>query len=304
MHYLRDLLLQAVDELGGLVFFPLYISQFLLPNARKLATLQEVFLDDVDKFYACRRGHQVLAFPPDVMPLEERLYNGSAARGAAYAILLESGPQLFVFHELSRRFHRAQQRGLGIILGRLGPLLCQSGLMGSALPLLECGQRALLLRFPVVRFQPALLFGIDRPPTRIYYLLPRNLELHFLHLSRHGGGGELAIGIEHADEAARYQIVHIRFHISKPSRNHARGNDSVVVCHLRGIKHLLALGQLLPPACQRLHQGQISLLGTYAGLAHAIEYLGALGIDVIGKVLRVHTGISGELLLIETLDKT
>ena len=65
-----------------------------------------------------------------------------------------------------------------------------------------------------------------------------------------------------------------------------------MVGHLRRVEDALRLRQLL--SHKRLHERSVLL-------ADAGEDGRTLGIDVVAEVLRVHTGVSGELALVKTL---
>ena len=81
-------------------------------------------------------------------------------------------------------------------------------------------------------------------------------------------------------------------HIGESLRRHPCRNNGVVVGHLRAVKHLLRLGQLR--SCQRLCILLIPL--------QSVEDSGTLRVDVITKILRIYTWISGVFAFIERLD--
>ena len=182
--------------------------------------------------------------------------------------------------------------------------------MRSRLALGEGGQGALLgVLLAVLLVSVLRVSGIDGAPSRVEDFLAAHLEFHFLHLAvvrvlhlaHHGGGGELAVGVEGADEPLGYQVVYVCLHVGESRRRNACGDDGMVVGHLAAVEHLLALGQLLAEGGELLYHGQVFLLAEHLCLAHAVQYLRTLGIDVVREVLRVHTGIGGEFLLIQAL---
>ena len=173
--------------------------------------------------------------------------------------------------------------------------------MFAALPFDKRGQRALLLAALGLLFLVALVLGVDGSPTGLEYLLAAHLEGYPVYLSEHGGRGEAAVGVEHADEAFGHEVEHVAFHIRQARGRHPGGNDGVVVGHLRRVEHLLALGQLLPP--ERFHEFGVGGHAAKRGLVDAVQDARALGIDVVGEILRVHTRIGGHLLFVEALDE-
>ena len=145
VHYLPDLLLQLLHKLSRIITFVFDVTQLLLPYSCQLTTLQQFLLDGIDEFYACGSSHEVLPFAPDIMTFKQRLYDAGSRRWATDAVLLQRRPQFLVLDKLSRRFHGSQQGCLGVVFRWCGPFLCQCGLMVSALPFHEGGQRALLI---------------------------------------------------------------------------------------------------------------------------------------------------------------
>ena len=179
--------------------------------------------------------------------------------------------------------------------------------MGAALALHEGRQRLLLIVFLLLVIIADLrLLGIDRPPSRVEYLLTGHLELYPIAFllsadnAQYGCCRELAVGIEHADEAARHQVVDVPFHIGQVLRDDLCGDDGMVVGHLRGVEHALGLGQRL--ATQRPHQLGIDGLPTHLGLKQAVHHLRTLGVDVVAQELGVDTRIGGQLALVKRLD--
>ena len=49
-----NLCLELTDELLGVIFLRLNVAQFLLPDTRQFATLQQVFTNEVDEFDTSR----------------------------------------------------------------------------------------------------------------------------------------------------------------------------------------------------------------------------------------------------------
>ena len=75
----------------------------------------------------------------------------------------------------------------------------------------------------------------------------------------------------------------------------------MVIGHLRGVEYTLRLLQRL--ATDRFDEVSIGRYTTEFRLIEAIQSLWTFRIDIIAEVLRVHTGIGGVFLLIETLDE-
>ena len=75
----------------------------------------------------------------------------------------------------------------------------------------------------------------------------------------------------------------------------------MVVCHLRGVKHTFSLLQGL--ATNGFDIFRINGNTTELGLVKPIQRLWTFRIDVVRKVLRIHTRISGVFLLIQCLDE-
>ena len=85
------------------------------------------------------------------------------------------------------------------------------------------------------------VFGVDVAPPRVEYCLPAHFKFHVAGLAYHGGGGKLAVRIEHADEAARHQVVDVALHVGESGGGYARGYDGVVVGHFRRVEHFFRL---------------------------------------------------------------
>ena len=75
----------------------------------------------------------------------------------------------------------------------------------------------------------------------------------------------------------------------------------MVVGDLRRIKDLLRLQQGL--TTQGTHQLGVGRLACELHLEEPVHGLGALAIDIVGQKGGVHTGIGGQLLLVELLDE-
>ena len=73
LHNLCYLLFQSVDEELWRIFVMLYVAELLLPNTSEFTTGEELFVDGVDELYARGSSHEVLAFPTEVVALEQRL---------------------------------------------------------------------------------------------------------------------------------------------------------------------------------------------------------------------------------------
>ena len=136
-------------------------------------------------------------------------------------VLLQRIAQLVVVHQLAGCLHGAQQGRLGVGTGRLCPLLVQFGEVRSAFSPGEGRQCALFVRVPVAVVALVTVVGggsegvlaEDDAPSLVKNLLARYLELDAVRLSEHGGGGKLAVRIEHRDEAACHEVEHTAFHV-------------------------------------------------------------------------------------------
>ena len=73
MYDVCHLLFQLVDKLLGIVLLMLNVAELLLPDACEFTTLQQLFANQVDEFYACRCRHQALSLSLDIVALEECL---------------------------------------------------------------------------------------------------------------------------------------------------------------------------------------------------------------------------------------
>ena len=287
-----NLLLQFADKLSRVVSLVLYVAQFLLPYSRQLTALEQFLLDEVDEFDACSRSHEVFSLPSDIVPLEQRLYDACPRRWSADAVLFERRPQFLVVNELSCRFHCPEQRCLGVVFRRCGPFLRQRRRVFSALALFKCRQRALLvlrLGVAVVGSLPVgSVLGIHRPPSRIENQFSGGFEFYAVHIAHHCCSGELAVGIEHADEAPGYQVVDVAFHVGESLCRHSGGYYGVVVGHFARVEHLFRLLQRFSPQCRE--ELVVAL--------YAVQYSSAFGIDVVAQILCVHTGVCSQLALI------
>ena len=68
-----DLLLELVDEPGGIVFMVFDVAELLFPDTRELHAGEELLVDGVDELYACRCGHDVLTLTAYVVAFKECL---------------------------------------------------------------------------------------------------------------------------------------------------------------------------------------------------------------------------------------
>ena len=133
---------------------------------------------------------------------------------------------------------------------------------------------------------------VKAAPTFVQYCLARHLEVDVLHASHYCGGGKLAVRIEDGDEAACNEVIDVHLHVGEVASRHSRGNDGVVVGHLRRIKHSLRL-------LQRLSSQRSNVLAV--AFHQSLKCLRTLGINVVAKVLRIDTRISGEFLFVKSL---
>ena len=165
--------------------------------------------------------------------------------------------------------------------------------MRAALPFHEGGEDALFLS--LFLFLLLLLRGggaEDDAPARFQKLFAGGLELDAFDFAQDGSRGELAVGIEHGDEAARYQVEDAAFQFRQVLRVLAGGDDGVVVGHLRVVEHFLRFQQ--GGACQGCRQRLV--------VAQPLQDARTLGIDVIAEEGGIDTRIGGDLLLIQRLN--
>ena len=337
---LRHLFLQLANELGGLIFVGFDVAQLLLPDACQLGALEQILVDEVDELDARGRSHEALALLSYIMALEERLDDGGACRGAPDAVLLHGGAQLLVVDESAGGLHGAQQRRLGVVGWGRGPLLRQRRLVRAALALREGGECAFfLLLLLLVLIVSLRILHIDGAPARVENGLACRLKDHSLgplqppptgggfsvglywrsslpQLGEVGGGRGLrfsfylpqhrrlcksAVGIEGGNEAAGNEVVDLLLQVGQGTGNLARGDDGVVVGHLRRVEHLLRLRQLLAP--EGAHQLGIRRLAAEARLEEAVHRLRTLGIDVVRQECGVDARIGRQLQFVELLDE-
>ena len=225
----------------------LNLPQLLLPKSGQLGTFEQLLLDDRDKLHPRRRSHNRFALAANVLASEQRLDDGGACRRTSDAVLLHCVAQFLVVHSASRRLHGAQQRGLGVRFGRLRHFLCQVGQVRSALALYKVGQCALrFVLFVVIIVGGGSHFGGRwryGAPARLQYDFACGLKRHVGSLPHDGGGGKLAVGVEHRDEAACHQVVHVALGVGQIVSLDAGRYDGVVVGHLARVEHLFAFGQ-------------------------------------------------------------
>ena len=166
------------------------------------------------------------------MALEQGLDDGSTCRRATNAVLLHHAAQFLVVHQFSGCFHGTQQGGFGIVFGRRGHLLRQGGDVLATLAFREGRQRALfLLRFLLIVIRLRVL-GIDSTPSWVEDGATSHLELYTIHIAKNSGLCKLAVGIEHADKPAGYQVIDLALHIRQVLWHDACGDDGVVIGHL------------------------------------------------------------------------
>ncbi len=116
------------------------------------------------------------------------------------------------------------------------------------------------------------ILGINYSPARFQHLLTAHLELYLFrfrsvfvdNLAQYGGGGELTVRIEHADESLGDEVIDVRLHIGESGWWNPGWDDGVVVGHLAVIEYLLALRQLLAGGCELLDERQVFLLTGYS----------------------------------------
>lgn len=309
---LADHLLEFVDELVGIVFMGLYFAQAFFPLAGELGGFEEVVLDGGDEVDAGIGGDEALAFLADIVALEEGLDDGGAGGGTADAVLFEGVAELFVGDVLAGGLHGTQQGGLGVGLGRLGPLLGECGCMWTTLAFLEVGQGFLFVVAAAAvvvggDFFGGMAPGEDVAPALLEDLFAGGAELKFAFLgfacggdffgldtAGDGGGGKLAVGVEDGDKAAGDEVEDFLLVEGEVAVGgvDAGGYDGVVVGDFGGVEDFLTLLE------GGAHEGLDEL-----GVGHeALEDGGALGVDVVGEVGGVDTGVGGDLLLVEALD--
>ena len=74
VYYLRNLLLQFVDESAGIILLVLYVAQLLLPQSCKLRRFQQFLVYYVNQGGAGGGCHYALALTLDVVAFEQSLY--------------------------------------------------------------------------------------------------------------------------------------------------------------------------------------------------------------------------------------
>ena len=119
--------------------------------------------------------------------------------------------------------------------------------------------------------------------------------------TQYRGCREFAIRQEDADETTGHEVEHFLFGIAEVLGYNACGDDGVVISHLGSVEHTLRLLQRL--AAYGFDEVGIGGHTTEFRLIETIQCLRTFRIDIIAEVLRVHTGIGGVFLLIETLDE-
>ena len=95
------------------------------------------------------------------------------------------------------------------------------------------------------------------------------------------------------DKTAANQVVHVALHVGQRVSRNARGDNGVVVGHLRIVEHLFALAQ----RCAAQGREQVAVDWCYA-----VENTFTFRIDVVREIRGVYARIGGELALVEALD--
>ena len=312
LHQLADHLFEFVDELVGVVLVGLDLAQAFLPLAGEFGRFEELVLDGGNEVEAGVGGDEGLAFFGDVVALEEGFDDGGAGGGAADAVFFEGVAQLVVGDGLAGCFHGAEQGGLGVGLGGLGPFFGQGGGVGAVLAFDEGGEGLLVVVAAVAvvvggGFFGGMAPGHDVAPALLEDLLAGGFEFELAFLgfagggsllgfdtAGDGGGGEFAVGVEDGYEAAGYEVEDFFLVEGEVAVGgvDAGGYDGVVVGDFGGVEHLFALFE--GGAHKGLDEGGIG--------QEALEDAGAFGIDVVGEVGGIDTGVGGDLFLVEALD--
>ena len=68
----------VIHKLGSTILMVLYVSEFLFPASGEFRTFQQVFMNDVYQFFAGRGTENAFPFLTDIMPMEERFYDGGS----------------------------------------------------------------------------------------------------------------------------------------------------------------------------------------------------------------------------------
>ena len=254
-------------------------------------------MNGLNQLHARRSSYQVLLLLADIVTLEQGLDNGGTGGRTADAVFLQGVTQFVVVHQLTGGFHSTEQGGFGVGARGLRPFLHQLGHVGTALPFDKGRQHPVFIPILLIRLVSTFLLrgSIGRehhPPARIEYLPAGCLELHSVCLAHDRRGRETAVGIEHGDEAAGYEVEHPPFHIRQVDRRLSGRNDGVVVRDLRIVEHLLRFCQ--GSSLQRCGPGLIPPQPLQDGRT--------FGIDVIAQERGIYTRISRDLLLVERLD--
>ena len=268
------------------------LAQFLFPSAGEFGTLEEVFVDDADEFAAGDGGCDVFALSHDVAAAEERFDDGGAGGGATYAVLLECVAEFLVVDGASGGFHGAEEGGFGVGLWRLCGFLRKVGAVGAALAFDEVGEY--LFGFCAFFGGSCFLGRQCGAPAGFENLLAGGFEGYVGCFAEHGGGCELAVGVEDHDEATRHEVVDGAFRFGEICGGNAGGYDGVVVCHLGVVEDFFALEEFC--AAEGLEECAVLC-------ADAVEDGSALGVDVVGEVGGVYAGIGCHLFFVECLDE-
>ena len=122
-HNFGNHLFQFLKKLCSIICFLFNLPELLFPDTRQFGRLQQFFMDNLNKFDACRCSNQVFLFLADIIALEQSLNNCRTRRRPADTILFQSIPQFIVIHQFTCGFHGTQQGSLCIRTRRLRPLL-------------------------------------------------------------------------------------------------------------------------------------------------------------------------------------
>ena len=144
---------------------------------------------------------------------------------------------------------------------------------------------------------------IERAPARFENFFARCFKRNAIYLTLNGRGGKFAIGIEHADETHGNEVEDVLFALCQSRHRNSCWDDGVVIGHLAAVKHLFALRQLFADGRQLMNGCFVFGLAIYLRLAESIQYLRALGIDVLAEILCVDARIGGEFALVKRLNE-
>ena len=148
-------------------------------------------------------------------------------------------------------------------------------------------------------------FALNHAPAGIEDLLTSHLEFYRLvlafYLAQHRRCRELTIWQEHGDESSCHEVEDLLLSIGEVRGDDTRGDDGVVVGDFRGVEDALRLLQRFAP--DGLDELGVGCDTRKFSLVEAVERLRTLRVDIVGEVLRIHTGVGGVFLLVEALDE-